>query len=249
LKPSDHAARQQRFYDTRRHEHLQADAGDLYATNLARRLAEVAGIGAHHRVLELGAGFGRFTFPLLERCGSVTALDLSARALETLDSTRAARGIPAERCRTHAGDLERVEPRELGEPFDFVVGFFLLHHLADIARALQHARRFAAPGGVLVFLEPNRLNPLFLAQVAICPDMTWREERGMFRLSPRGVRTALRGAGLDCLDTERFGFFPPQVVNRLPAAQVLETRLERVSWLRGVLPFLILGGRVPVQGP
>lgn len=247
MKPSDHAARQRRFYDTRRHDHLQAGEGDVYARNLARRLARGAGIEKCHRVLEVGAGFGRFTFDLLEFCDSLTALDLSPVALATLERTRDERGIPPERCRVHCADADAVTPQAPGGEFDFVVGFFLLHHLEDVARTLGALRNVLVAGGRMAFVEPNRRNPLFLAQVACCPDMSWREEKGMFRLSARGVNAIFRELGLRPRDTESFGFFPPRIVNLAPGF-ALERRLERIGLLKPILPMLLISAEAPRTG-
>ena len=96
----------------------------------------------------------------------------------------------------------------------------------------------------MAFVEPNRRNPLFLAQVACCPDMTWREEKGMFRLSARGVNAVFRELGLRPLDSEPFGFFPPQIVNLAPGF-ALEKRLERIGLLKPILPMLLLSAEAP----
>jgi SAM-dependent methyltransferase len=236
-------ARQRRFYDSRAHEHLQASDDDLYARKLVQRLADELGIGPSDRVLELGAGFGRFTFPLLERCASILAVDLSGVVLEKLDRVREERAIPAARCQTRCFDLDSLEPDTLGERFDFIVGFFLLHHLPDHRRSIATLARLLADGGRLGFLEPNRLNPLFLVQAAVCADMNWAEERGMFLLSEAGVLQACRDAGLGEARSRRFGFFPPQIFNRIPLARRLEARFEASRLLRPVLPFLLLSAR------
>ena len=99
----------------------------------------------------------------------------------------------------------------------------------------------------MAFVEPNRRNPLFLAQVAACPDMSWAEERGMFRLRARDVEAAFVQARLAPLSTQRFGFFPPQVLNRLAPARRLEERLEAVRSLEWVRPFLLLRAQAPEQ--
>ena len=70
---ADHAERQRRYYDSRKHAHLEAREDDHYARKLARELARTVEMSPTQRVLELGAGFGRFTFPLLESCGSVVS--------------------------------------------------------------------------------------------------------------------------------------------------------------------------------
>ena len=242
---TDHVAQQRDFYDTRPHHALQASADDRYAQKLAATLARRLGIQKHHRVLEVGAGFGRFTFWLLAHCGSLTALDLSQRALQALDSTRESRGIGADRCQTRHADLLRLEPDDLTAQYDFVVGFFVLHHLEDVEASLDRLSRLAAPGGGLAFLEPNRWNPLYLLQVAGCRDMAWSVEKGVWQLSAKAVEQSYRASGLEPISTHRFGFFPPQLVNRFEWARRLETRLERQRWLAGVLPFMILAARAP----
>jgi len=246
---SDHVARQDRFYETGAHAHLQSQVGDAYAERLAGRLAQALDMKAGDRVLEVGAGFGRFTFPLLSHCASVVALDLSARTLASLARARDERGIPEASCRPVCGDVDVLDAVAVGAPFDHVVGFFFLHHLVDAAATLRRLARWVAPGGGVAFVEPNRRNPLFAAQVLFCRDMSWREERGMFRLSRAAVEASYRAAGLGDVRAEAFGFFPPQIVNRLSAARRLEDRLQRLRPLRGLLPFLLLSARRPQPGP
>lgn len=240
--------RQRRFYETRAHEHLQPRDRDFYAEKLATVVAASLGLGPGDRVLEVGAGFGRFTFSLLERCGSVVASDLAPAALATLERTRDARGIPALRCTARRLDVTTLDATEVGERFSFVVGFFLLHHLPDVARCIELLSQLLAPGGQMAFVEPNRRNPLFLAQVACCADMTWAEEKGMFQLSHSGVTEAFRAAGLAPAPVQRFGFFPPQVLNRSPLARRVEARLETSAALRPLLPFLLLRARRTTAG-
>ncbi len=239
---------QRRFYESRPHGHLQPRAEDFYAAKLVATLAAGIDLGAQDRVLEVGAGFGRFTFELLRHCGSVVALDLSPRALATLDEARAARGIDVACCETRCGDLTQTGDHASDERFRCIVGFFILHHLPDVPAAIRGLARRLAPGGTLAFVEPNRRNPLFLAQVACCADMTWAEEQGMFRLSAHGVVSAVRAAGLEPLPLQRFGFFPPQLLNRSETIRRLESRLERVRLLEPVLPFLLLRARSTATG-
>ena len=60
-----HLERQRAFYAHRDHAHLQVQDDDPYASKLTAELASRSGFRASDRVLEVGAGFGRFTFPLL----------------------------------------------------------------------------------------------------------------------------------------------------------------------------------------
>lgn len=237
---ASHIEAQRAFYESREHRHLRPQGEDAYAEKLASELARRSGIEPHHRVLEVGAGFGRFTFPLLRRCGSIVALDSSRRVLESLELGRDDRGIPGSRCETWCANLDDAELARGREPFDFVVGFFILHHLPDLRRALANLRPLLGDRGRMAFLEPNRRNLLFLAQVACCPDMGWSEEKGLFRLSAASVANACRAAGIQPEGDEQLGFFPPQLYNRFAWCRRLESRLERRRWLAPILPFLLL---------
>jgi len=239
----DEVERQRRFYATRDHGHLQAQVDDLHARTLAESVVARLGIGPQDRVLEVGAGFGRFSFHLLESCASLVALDLSERALETLTRERDARGIAEARCRTEVADLQRLEEAEPGEGFDHVVGFYILHHLSDYRASIAQLARRLRPGGRMGFLEPNRWNPLFALQIMCCRDMSWHEEKGLFRLSRTTLEQAFREGGLGELQIHRFGFFPPPIFNRFSAARSLERHLESVRAVRGLLPFLLVSGR------
>lgn len=247
MKSDAHTARQREFYDGGEHAHLRAQRDDWYADKLAAGLVDYLGIRPEHRVLELGAGFGRFTFSLLEHCASVVAVDLSSRVLAELEHERDARGIPPERCRTICSDVADLDAAAAG-PVDFVVGFFVLHHLPEVRDALARLAPALAPHGAMGFLEPNRRNPAFLIQLLVSPDMSWREERGMFQLSAASVAADARGAGLAPRAPASFGFFPPPIVNRFAPARRLEGWLEARRWLRPVLPFLLLGADAPDGG-
>jgi hypothetical protein len=78
--------------------------------------------------------------------------------------------------------------------------------------------------------------------------MTWADEKGMFQLSHRGVTDAFRAAGLVPAPVQRFGFFPPQLLNRSDTIRRLEARLERARLLEPVLPFLLLRARTAASG-
>lgn len=243
-RDSAHVERQRRFYGSRSHAHLQAREEDYYSSKISERLADGVDLRPEERVLELGAGFGRFTFSLLERCGQVVALDLSQRSLESLARSRDERGVGEDRCRTVCADVDEFASRDADrERFDCIVGFFFLHHLPDFALTISRLAPLLAPDGRMAFVEPNRLNPLFAIQLSACSDMSWAEEKGLFSLSQRKVEAAYSQAALEPIATHRFGFFPPGLLNRSRLARRIESRLEAVHALRPVLPFLLFSAR------
>jgi 2-polyprenyl-3-methyl-5-hydroxy-6-metoxy-1,4-benzoquinol methylase len=209
-----------------------------YLTRQTDELVSFAALREGDRVLEVGCGMGRYTLPLAGRGLQIEGIDISHELLDGLRSHAAGRyTIPL-----HEADV-LDPPAELRGRFDAIVGFFVLHHLHDVAACMRSMAQLLAPGGRLAFLEPNAYNPLYYVQIAATPTMSWEGDRGVAQMRRAPLLEALRGAGVEEPRLERFGFFPPFIADR-PRAESVERRLERIPPLRPVLPFQLLGGRV-----
>jgi SAM-dependent methyltransferase len=233
-------------YDKRPHRHLLPSEGGLYAEKTVATLWSALGSTSDAVGVEIGCGAGRFTLPLLARCRALDAVDLSRRQLDVLAGELIQRGISDERCRLHEADVEDLDGLLPSDHYDFLTGAFILHHLRDPEGVVARLCRLVRPGGRIAFLEPNRLNPLFLLQIACCPDMTWHEEKLLYRLGSKRLLGILEHAGLKECTIHRAGFFPPQILNHFGAALRVEQRLERIRALQSVLPFVVVSGTVPV---
>jgi ubiquinone/menaquinone biosynthesis C-methylase UbiE len=199
--------------DTRRHEltwNRYAASYDrillempYYLEVLERHRAAMTAPGVHE-VLDVGAGTGNVTLPLLAAGRRVTAVDRSRAMLDRLRAK--SRG-------EHAAltVLER-DAQDLGdfgaESFDGVTLLLTLYDMDEPRRALEHAIRLLRDGGVLVVTEPKRSFELevILAEVErvlrskglwreLQPD--WRRVRDANReLDPSQVRSAPRAGRL-----------------------------------------------------
>ncbi len=107
---------------------------------------------AYARIVDLGCGFGKSTWPLKVAfpTAEVAGVDLSAPCLEMAAERSAARGldIAYRQADATASGLE-------GDHFDLVTSTMLVHELpVDVLPALfAEASRLLAPGGVLAFLD------------------------------------------------------------------------------------------------
>jgi SAM-dependent methyltransferase len=229
------------YYDRPERKPRMLPGGSAYVARQADRLVRFAGLEPGMRVLEVGCGMGRFTFLLHERGIAVEGLDLSPDLLDRLQAFDAGRiGVSV-----HQADIAQPPP-DLEGRFDAVIGFMMLHHLHDLTACLAGVTRLLVPGGRVAFLEPNPYNPLYYVQVILTPGMSWAAERGLVRMRPRLLRSAMASAGLVNFRFERFGFFPSFVTNRRPG-EALESAFERVSLWRPMLPFQLFGGAVPAS--
>jgi ubiquinone/menaquinone biosynthesis C-methylase UbiE len=104
--------------------------------------------------LEIGAGTGYFGLNLM-RAGLIerlTATDISAGMLDSLNATARRLGVEVRTERTEAEDLPFRR-----ESFDLVFGHAILHHIPDLERACAEFHRVLRPGGTLLFCgEPSR---------------------------------------------------------------------------------------------
>ncbi len=105
-----------------------------------------AGSGA--RILEIGAGTGRYSIALAREGYNVTAVELVERNLEVLRQN----GGDLSNLTAHQGDALDLS-RFADDSFDIVLSFGPMYHLyeaADVHRALDEAIRVTKPGGVVL---------------------------------------------------------------------------------------------------
>lgn len=189
-------------------------------------------------VLEVGAGLGKFSVPLLRDGYDVTCLDLSPVMLEDMR-----RSVPDLSVETIASDVLEVGSAT-SKTFDRVIGFFVLHHFLDLDATFDALIKVMNPGAVVAFLEPAASNPLYYLQVTFTPGMTWRAERGLLNMRASRVLPAMGKAGLTDLESSSFGFFPPFLANTRLGGSI---EMMAGDWhgLRPFNAFRLFRGRKP----
>ncbi len=106
-------------------------------------------------ILEVGAGFGSATIPILKIFPSaeVFASELSLPMLAKLKRNLAGTGYE-NRCHLMQLNAERLDFQ--GNSFDFIIGAAVLHHLFNPEKVFGQAYSLLKPGGTAVFFEPFR---------------------------------------------------------------------------------------------
>jgi ubiquinone/menaquinone biosynthesis C-methylase UbiE len=135
-------------------------------------------VGGHY--LDAGCGTGDFIPDLLDRSGSVTALDFAEDMIEQ-SRTRMARRHLDQQVSFVIGDVTNLEYDD--NSFDAIIGVGLIEYLTDYRAALREFHRVLRPGGIVIVTVPSIVSP-FMAYETLVPKC-----KGV-------VKKALSAAGL-----------------------------------------------------
>lgn len=205
-----------------------------------RRVFEEAGIGPGMKVLDVGTGAGDVAFLAREIVGTggdVTGADLSSEAVEKARARAVALGY------SNVTFLQG-DPSDFNfeEPFDAIVGRFILKYYPDPAGALRRLVRHLHSGGIVAFQEGDDFSarsfpptPLFdrlFELMARANEMSGAEPRMGLKLYPAFIAAGLP-APSQHLEVPTIGAGDPTVE---PLAKVL------VQTLRSIMPAIIKHG-------
>lgn len=177
-----------------------------YVMRHIEKLVSSGGLESGGKILEVGAGVGRFSRLLCARGLDVTASDISPELISSL--RQYSPNIPAFVC-----DVNELPGQHNGR-YDAVVGFFMLHHLPDLTSAFRGMATILKPGGKIIFCEPNAWFFPFYLQILLTPRMRWSVDKGVMNMRKGVLTPALRSNCFDHIEYTGHGFLPPKLYNR-----------------------------------
>lgn len=145
-----------------------------YSRHLSPQLADLAGVSAGLRVVDVGCGPGALTAELLARGAEVSAVDPSAPF------------VAAAQERYPAADVRQAPAEELpfaDDAFGAAIAQLVVQFMRDPVAGLAEMRRVTEPGGAVVACvwdfgtERSPLTPFWRAARVIDPDVDDESER------------------------------------------------------------------------
>ena len=157
------------------------------------------------KILEVGAGVGRFSRLLQSRGFELTASDISPDLIAAFEQQSP--DIPA-----FVSDVNRLPTQHTGQ-YDAVIGFFMLHHLQDLTASFQSMAAVLKPGGKIIFCEPNAWFFPFYLQILLTPRMRWQVDKRVMNMRCGVLTPSLIECGFTDIQYSGYGFLPPQIYN------------------------------------
>jgi len=114
-------------------------------------------------ILDLGAGTGNLTIPLLQQNHNVTSVDLSHQMLDRLRENCRTNNIPTDRLTTICQPVDTVlsDMAKNRRQFHLVCACSFYHHLPDYLTTIKTACHLVKPGGFFFLAhEPLRKNTI-----------------------------------------------------------------------------------------
>ena len=154
-------------------------------------------------VLELGAGTGRFTLPVLERGFEITTTDVNESMIEAIQKKVADKGWE-DKCHAQTADIFNLSFDD--SSFDYIFTIHVIPRfttLQDQVAAIHEIGRVLKPGGRVLFNYSNK-----------CSLFGLFNKR--FTTKPSEIKLALRDAKLHIVTKRGKWLLNRSVVNRLP---------------------------------
>jgi cyclopropane fatty-acyl-phospholipid synthase-like methyltransferase len=210
------------------------DAGSPFQRYRLRKVLELCALRPGERVVDLGCGWGTFSFALADHAAEVVGVDFSEKGIEICHRRLAS--DPRTNLRFLCADAGATGLE--GGGWDLVVAADLFEHVYadDSVRVVREAYRLLRPGGRFGVWTPHRGHILEILKnhdILLRRDVSHVDYKSMERMT-----RMLRDAGFDI---ERAYY----AESHLPGLRVAERLLQ------GIVPFLrrrvAVLGRKPVD--
>ena len=218
-----------KYYDRDKHNYMRVD-DDRFATYIYSLIADDVD-GNCRTAVELGAGMGRFSMPLVKRFEKVFLVEPTPAYAEML-----AQRFPDSHVRVIETMAETfLTTTDLDRPVALFC-FHVLHHLCYTKRSViyQFLKRSGSSG---TFVEPNPFNPLVLLHIMLNPDMALSEEIEYLKLTRTRFRQELAADGLTLIRHKPVCLLPPFLIYHLMNKVHVDT-LRALEVIGGLVPFL-----------
>lgn len=157
-------------------------------------IQKISDIPRSETLLEIGAGTGRLTIPLLEAGYELEIVEPDITSVAILNSILKEKGLKA-----------KIYNKIPDKKYTAIVGTDILHHL-DLKKYIDLFYQHLKNSGRICFSEPNALNPFWYIQ----PDvfLNWSLEKGILACNYINLLNTLTKSGFVNTQIKGIGLLP-----------------------------------------
>ena len=246
--------KQQAFYDDPSFDYRRYWLGREYEQKVEEDILEEALPKKRKRILDIGAGYGRFVKIFLDHFDKIDLLDPSGRLLEI-----AGNNWGRERISYKVGVVQKLPFG--GDSFDAAVCIRVLHHLteAEVRSAFIEVQRVLKVGGIFILEYANkyhlraRVRAFFRHNKGFFDEAT--VDRRTFKniigdsiafnnYHPNKIKKLIKKSGLKLIDEISCSYFRPKVFKMFLPCKLLAyfdhiTQIYFSKWNLGPSNFII----------
>jgi len=205
----------------------QVDPADNRALHIEfETLLQFIGNIEGKRVLDLGCGVGRNGLQLAKYSEEVVGYDISEVGVARANEFARKLGIP----NFHA-ELNNFSEVQEGT-FDIVLCVNVLHHTPAPSLILRSIRTTLRPGGQLILMENNPLNPLFPLFFLLIGQLKSHWNKQYLMVNRFTLTNLITTAGMSVKKVQRYGFLPTMLYNYSPKFKSLNEFMNRIPVLK-----------------
>ena len=216
---NNHNKNQTQYYKSADQPTIQT-TDSPYVQRHVDNLLEFGKISKQDKILEVGAGVGRFSQLIHAKGFDITASDLSPELIAKLNRNTT-------NIESFVGDINNL-PKQQNYKYDVLMGFFVLHHLSDLNESFASLAKGLKPGGQILFCEPNAWYFPFYLQILLTPRMKWSVDKGVRNMRQKIFNQALQSNGFENIEYQYYGVFPPGIYNTTWGSKVDHTLSRRI---------------------
>lgn len=148
------------------------NVGNYARFTIFKRLMKALELPANAKILDLGTGYGEYSFSLAKAlpAAEIHSLDIDAKRIASVKSAIAQSGIA--NVKTHCGYVETLDE----QAFDFIFSIDVFEHIAPEEMPFKEAYRKIKKGGYFMVKIPNIEQKTLLPERLFEEHHEWLEE-------------------------------------------------------------------------
>ncbi len=233
---SDHYRKQAKYFDeasTKDVRHIEDEASKKEVETFLKFLKVTP--KTHPRILEVGAGTGRFAIHLLNKGFQITATEISEESLKEIER----QALEIGKRDNLLTILDPLEEEIFSNEFDLVFCVNLLHHVENIDNVFANMKK--ASKNRVAIIEPNPLNPLFY--IDFYRKGNWRIEKGILNCSRSELLNLYKENQLKDVRLKRYIMVPNSLQRIIPGLNILNKVLMVTPVVNEFYMFHIIYGQ------